>query len=866
MNIGIDVQPLVSYSKYRGIGMYTLGLLEEMFRQDTENQYFLFNMYTRDGVSIELTHGKNVHYNYFHMGRNTCLIEYVRLNEKNTKNRHEDMIGALYRRFIKENKIDTFLLTTTLDTWCMYKKEWFRDTNLAMIVYDIIPILFAKEYQKDISGVAYCENAVDLWKHADKLLAISGSVKSDLTEYIGIDESKIDVIYSGVDTRHAQAEFTKEEQRKLYNRIGINKKFLIFPSAGDFRKNTNATIEAFGLLPDHIKNRYQLVVTGYLMPYEQEVTTEKINAAGLHGKVILTGYLEHEELSILYRTAELLVFPSLYEGFGLPVVEAYTCGLNVLTSNCSSLVEVAEDAAVLVDPHSVESIAKGMEEALTKTDFSVFKDTIEKRIEQFTWPKTAARTLDALLKLPAKAAPEKPKQKQKLAFFAPYNTENEDLKQSYLSIYNTLCKEYGDVAFFVEAQYADAAPAGVKAHDAALYPAYKSQYPERLYYVADRKENLYMLSILKEHAGTVVLYDDNLQQSVYTYFVEEKKDWDSYQAILAQEIGNAEEIVDAMKGDPAAAQKVRAELPINRIVADNAKKLIVNDRIIKAKFLEQNIGRLIYTVLLNKPHMTDKSPLRKKYGIADERFVLAVADASVSLAEDLRVVFDVVSKLKNKDVLMDVYLRAGGQEYKAGIMQMAEEYGLAENICFAGEKQQEWREYLQLSDVAVKLAHEQAGQSKDAFYFIMRNARILIMLEGSVKGLFPEDSLIFLDYADQTYHLEETLRRLVTDKRYKEQRETALSRCFDANMEAHIAGVLMEDEKAAITEKLLRSIYRTLQRNQYATDTEYRMIADTVAYILNGNETAPVVSENTAHSSNGLDVKQIMQEIYTENA
>jgi len=110
--------------------------------------------------------------------------------------------------------------------------------------------------------------------------------------------------------------------------------------------------------------------------------------------VVFTGYVSQEKLPCLYRNADLFVFPSLYEGFGLPVLEAMACGTPVITSNTSSLPEVAGDAAVLVDPYSVEDIADAMERVLTDPDLRTeLSRKGKERAKQFTWEKCARETL-----------------------------------------------------------------------------------------------------------------------------------------------------------------------------------------------------------------------------------------------------------------------------------------------------------------------------------------------------------------------------------------------------------------------------------------------------------------------------------------
>ncbi len=237
--------------------------------------------------------------------------------------------------------------------------------------------------------------------HADKLLAVSESTKNDLVKRLGAREKKIEVVYEGFEkeTFHPAE---KEEQKKIsevikkYN-IGI-KEYMLFVGTVQPRKNLERLIEAFSSIADQIAN-VDLVIGG-----GKGWLSDEIYAApkkfDVEGRVKFIGFADSADLPALYHGASLLTLPSLYEGFGLPVVEAMASGTPVVVSQSSSLPEVVGSAGVIVDPLDVNSIAEGLLKVLK--DDKLAKELSEKGLKQaekFGWDKAATQTLEILEKI-----------------------------------------------------------------------------------------------------------------------------------------------------------------------------------------------------------------------------------------------------------------------------------------------------------------------------------------------------------------------------------------------------------------------------------------------------------------------------------
>lgn len=239
---------------------------------------------------------------------------------------------------------------------------------------------------------AYLNKVVPRSVHrADLVLADSQSTKDDLVELLGVEPAKIGVVYPGVEERFRPIEdhANFEQVRKRYN---LPPRFILGLGTLQPRKNFTRLIEAYSLLVTHHPSFHLVIVGGKGWLYEEIFAT--VERLGLEEKVIFPGFAADEDLPALYSLADLFVFPSLYEGFGIPPLEALACGTPVITSDASSLPEVVGEAGLMVEATNVEALAQAMKQVLEED--SLREGMIAKGMEQarkFTWKEAASRLL-----------------------------------------------------------------------------------------------------------------------------------------------------------------------------------------------------------------------------------------------------------------------------------------------------------------------------------------------------------------------------------------------------------------------------------------------------------------------------------------
>lgn len=226
-------------------------------------------------------------------------------------------------------------------------------------------------------------------KRAARIIAVSASTKADITALLDVDPSRVAVTHLGVDARfrppspEARAAFREQQE--------LDKPYVLAVGNLEPRKNLPALLRAFARLAPEVPHDLVLVGAEGWLTGEIHATLDVLR---LGGRVRMTGFVGDDELPIWYGAADLFVFPSRYEGFGLPVVEAMACGTPVITSNLSSLPEVAGDAAVLVDPADDAAIADGMRRVLTDGDLAgELRRRGRGHAAGFTWERTAEQTV-----------------------------------------------------------------------------------------------------------------------------------------------------------------------------------------------------------------------------------------------------------------------------------------------------------------------------------------------------------------------------------------------------------------------------------------------------------------------------------------
>ena len=221
---------------------------------------------------------------------------------------------------------------------------------------------------------------------SDLIITISESAKADIIKHFNIDEKKIKIVTPGIDLQKYSYKYSKSELENIRKKYNLPKNYILYLGTIEPRKNIERIVKAFKKYKKEINDDLKLVIVGR-KGWKYDNIMKLIESMGTD--IIITGYIDEEDKVPIYKLAQIFVFPSLYEGFGMPILEAMASKTPVITSNISSMPEVAGNAGMLVDPFNENEIFEAYKKILS--DDELKKEMVQKGLEQakkFEWKKS----------------------------------------------------------------------------------------------------------------------------------------------------------------------------------------------------------------------------------------------------------------------------------------------------------------------------------------------------------------------------------------------------------------------------------------------------------------------------------------------
>ena len=384
VNIAIDIRSLLE-PKRTGVGEYTFELLDALFKIDKQNQYFLFLNSSRKGTGI--------------------LPDWKQDNVTMLKFNFPNRLFNLFLWLFGRPKLDKLILKKIKKQTGRKLKlyYWFapnlnflalsKDVKLILTIHDLSFLYFpdcfgwkSRLWHKLINPRQVCQKA-------ELVLAPSANTARDIKSTYGIAMEKIKIIYPGLSSIFNLVEVDEPELRRVAAKYNLSDKIILFLGTIEPRKNIIGVIEGFGL-SNLASEGYELIIAGGL-GWRSEMI---MKSAVKNYKIRYIGYVEAKDKPALYKLAKLFVYPSLYEGFGFPVLEALSVGTPILTSGRSALPEVAGGCARLVNPNNIDNIAKEMRAILTEgRELNLtYKGMGLRQAARFSWEKSASQLLNII--------------------------------------------------------------------------------------------------------------------------------------------------------------------------------------------------------------------------------------------------------------------------------------------------------------------------------------------------------------------------------------------------------------------------------------------------------------------------------------
>lgn len=400
MHILFDMQSCQSESRLRGIGRYSLSLVKAVIRNPSGHKVsiLLNGLYP-----IDIINSVRNEFRGLIADENIYIFSAVGPVAYHDKNNHaRNNVAKICRDLAIANIRPDVVCNTSfsegfVDDFLVSISDASNGPKQFSIVYDLIPLLNKDVYLVDENFKNFYMNKLVEFESADGLLAISGSAANEVKNNTGISAEKVTNISSAVDSHFKKINITDGEKKKLCLKYNIHKEFVMTIGVLEPRKNIEALIHAFSLLEADVRNSHTLVLACQIKPHDKERLLTIARKHGLHDQdIAFTGFIPDDDLVALYNICKLFVFPSIHEGFGLPPLEAMSCGAATIASNTTSLPEVMGWQESMFDPRDVNDISNLMQKALIDEKFRfALIDNAQKQAMKFSWDISAQIAIDA---------------------------------------------------------------------------------------------------------------------------------------------------------------------------------------------------------------------------------------------------------------------------------------------------------------------------------------------------------------------------------------------------------------------------------------------------------------------------------------
>ncbi len=369
VRVAIDIRTVSDF----GVGTYIRNVVREIGKLDHVNEYVLIGEAER----------------IFDVSRLPSNFSTVTLTIPPTTTR--GYLGL--RKVLREQRCDLMHMPSLF-----WLPPYLPPCPFIVTVHDVLDYMYRASNGRGLRSSLHFYSTRFVLSHASRIMAVSNFTRNDVSRLFGIPSSRIEVIYNAIDERFMQGHATPEERQFIAERYQVNYPFILYAGRISPHKNLVRIIEAFSSLKaelskDDLLADLKLIIIGDEVSRHPDLRRTVIKSC-VQNDVRFLGFVPIDVLRIFYDSAKVFVFPSLYEGFGLPPLEAMSHGTPVVTSNTSSLPEVVGSGAVLVNPENVFEIRKALYRALTdKALREKLKEKGYEQVKRYSWESSVSRML-----------------------------------------------------------------------------------------------------------------------------------------------------------------------------------------------------------------------------------------------------------------------------------------------------------------------------------------------------------------------------------------------------------------------------------------------------------------------------------------
>ena len=520
MRIVLDLQGAQTVaSRTRGVGRYSLGLAKSLLRHAESHEIWI----ALNGLFPETIEPLRAEFEGLVPQERLVVWQALQPVADNSPSNR-------WRRDVGERIRESFLADLTPDIVHISSLfEGFADDAItsvgvfdqefssALTLYDLIPLLHSEHYLADPSREAWYQRKLTHLRRVDLSLAISESSRSEAIARLSLPPDRVVNISAAAEPKFHPFVVTIDEQQRLRSRYALRRPFVMYTGGIDHRKNVEGLIRAYAMLPSSVRAQYQLAVVCAATRGEITALQNIGRKCGLgNDEVVLTGFVSDHDLTALYNLCAVFSFPSSHEGFGLPALEAMSCGAATIGADAPGVREIIARADALFDPHDGNAMAARLCAALTD---EAFRQDLKlyglKRAQSFSWDRTgrlAMRAFEGLhdrARSPALTRPRiRPWRRPRLAYVSPLPPERTGIAVYAADLLPELARHY-EIEAIVNQPVVDDPwiRANIPCQTVEWFDANAETYDRILYNFGNSIFHRHMFAMLDRHPGVVVLHD-----------------------------------------------------------------------------------------------------------------------------------------------------------------------------------------------------------------------------------------------------------------------------------------------------------------------------------------------------------------------
>lgn len=599
MRIGVDIRPTqTQQSRHRGVGTYVRNQVKavlDVVKQSSDEILLFYTPHLEAPAFLDrVSPGSHWDAVPLSIPRASPSLPELSISLD------DDFVQSSYLQAdLSSYNLDVFHFTNLFE-WEIGIGQDFNICPLVATLYDLIMLIFAHRYLAP-STLEFREvylRRLQLLTRADRVVTISDASRRDAIELLGLFPDQVDVIHAGVDEcfKHLSDQTLIEV---IKGKFGLPEHYILSVLGYHYTKNIEGAIAVYSLLPASLREEVPLVIVCQLNENARKNLENLVKDYSVHNQVVFTGEVRSDELVVLYNGATVFFYPSRYDGFGLPVVEAMRCGVPVVTSTSSSLPEVAGDAALLGDPDDHTALASTLKSLLT--DVSLRRELRVKgfaQAQRFSWQRVAEKTLGAYQRAARSTSSliSAHSPRLKVAYWSPINPCPSGISDYSEQLLLHLAQDI-DIDVFVDgyAPVNEAITDHLVVYDYRAYPALDRhrRYDVNLYQMGNSPLHEYIYRALLTDPGVVVLHDYILQALIHS---------------ITAARGEPERYLDEIEYSegPQAREEVKRRLsegkgnlythPLNRHVINASLGIIVHSQWMQEKLEERGARQPIAVV------------------------------------------------------------------------------------------------------------------------------------------------------------------------------------------------------------------------------------------------------------------------------